>query len=200
MNCEKVQDHESELPRMFSRIFIDENASPQASQSSRNSQVEAATQCESPSSAKRLRAEGPVGTGKNILLSSIHQAKGREWDNVFILQGEEGDRSELHMPGDILCDLADRDDMQQELNCHYVAVTRAKKRLTYLVRVGERTEFDEEAGREVDLRSASIRPIATKGAYSTVLYPQGGTEALPKARKKLKLEPNQTTPDMTCRT
>ena len=191
MKCEKVQDQERELPTLFSRISINGDGSPQASQSSRNSLIEAASQCESPMSAKRLRSEGPLGNSRKILLSTIHQAKGREWDNVYILQGEEGDRSELHLPGDELTagDLTE-DDIQQELNCHYVAVTRAKRRLTYLIRVGEKTQFDEEAGKGVALRSTSLQPLSTKGAYSSVLFPQGGKGAEAKARKKLKLEPN----------
>ena len=59
--------------------------------------------------------------GRILTLSTIHKAKGREWDRVFILH--------RYMPSPY----ARKDwQVQQEQNLAYVAVTRAKKILVYL--------------------------------------------------------------------
>ena len=55
-------------------------------------------------------------------LSSIHKAKGLEWDRVFFLDSHN-----------IPCRWATKDwEIQQEYNCAYVAVTRAKKELHFV--------------------------------------------------------------------
>lgn len=58
-----------------------------------------------------------------VILSSIHRAKGDEADEVFIL------RPDLLMPPETVTDTWQQ---EQELNIHYVAVTRAKKRLIFV--------------------------------------------------------------------
>jgi DNA helicase-2/ATP-dependent DNA helicase PcrA len=57
-----------------------------------------------------------------VKLSSIHRAKGLEADNVFILQTPYGFPEEKMKPW----------ERQQNLNLQYVAITRAKKVLTYV--------------------------------------------------------------------
>lgn len=58
--------------------------------------------------------------GSGVTLSTIHKAKGMEWERVFIL-----DAPEL-MP----CKWAS--NLQEELNLCYVAATRAQKGLIYV--------------------------------------------------------------------
>ena len=56
-----------------------------------------------------------------LVLTTIHSAKGLEWDNVFIMDCVEGC---------IPSSRADREgNVSEELRCLYVAITRAKKRL-----------------------------------------------------------------------
>jgi len=62
----------------------------------------------------------------HILLSTIHKSKGLEADRVFIL------RPDL-MPHPMAKGI---DELKQEDNLHYVAITRAKHMLTYLVDMG----------------------------------------------------------------
>jgi hypothetical protein len=57
-----------------------------------------------------------------ISLSTVHRAKGLEWDVVFIL------RPDL-MPHPYA---TSEEEMQQEMNCCYVAATRARHRLYYV--------------------------------------------------------------------
>lgn len=67
---------------------------------------------------------------ERMVLSTIHQAKGLEWDTVFILHLAEGSFPSRRA-------LAE-DGMEEERRLFYVAVTRARKRLflTYPMTVG----------------------------------------------------------------
>jgi len=64
------------------------------------------------------------GGNGTILLSTIHKAKGREWDTVFIL-GEERYQPSKYAKQPWM--------MTQENNLKYVATTRAKNTLVHIV-------------------------------------------------------------------
>ena len=86
-----------------------------------------------------------------IELSTIHKAKGLEWDTVHIL--DEGLIPNAYCVGN-------EEMMQQEYNLRYVARTRAKNHLRYL-ESGEPPEdseiFEDEEQAEQDFREASER-------------------------------------------
>ena len=63
---------------------------------------------------------------KGVLLSTVHRAKGLEADNVFIL------RPDL-IPHPAAKKSNSPENLQQESNLEYVAITRAKKELTYIL-------------------------------------------------------------------
>ena len=67
---------------------------------------------------------------KPLILSTIHQAKGLEWDTVYIIGLNEGVFPHRFSMG---CE----NDIQEELRILYVAVTRAKRKL-YLSRYKKR--------------------------------------------------------------
>jgi DNA helicase-2/ATP-dependent DNA helicase PcrA len=69
-----------------------------------------------------------------LTLSTIHSAKGLEWDTVFLLWAAEG-RFPSHFSQ------LDEDELEEERRLFYVAVTRAKRRLylTYPAQYYERT-------------------------------------------------------------
>lgn len=73
---------------------------------------------------ERLFVDANGGTRQMITLATVHKAKGLEWERVFIL-----DASEL-MP----CPWARGRgwEMQQEINCMYIAATRARRELRYI--------------------------------------------------------------------
>lgn len=75
-------------------------------------------------SIRDLFGDTPPGTKPNVItLSTIHKSKGREWDNVYLLDRE----------GTLPSKYARKQwQMVQEANLEYVAITRAKKQLTYI--------------------------------------------------------------------
>ncbi len=82
-----------------------------------------------------------------IILSTIHSAKGREFDNVIICDAKNGILPSVYEPSDGK-NYSDEEKKQREEDrrLFYVAVTRAKKRLelvTYEYEFGEKSEgFD----------------------------------------------------------
>ncbi len=65
-----------------------------------------------------LDGEAPAGKDSDLVLSTIHQAKGLEWDSVFIIGMADG-----------LLPLARADDMEEERRLFYVAASRARNGL-----------------------------------------------------------------------
>ncbi len=70
--------------------------------------------------------KGVIGGGEKIILSTIHQAKGLEWEAVFVMGLSAG-----QFPNDRA--LKETNGLEEERRLFYVAVTRAKKylHLTY---------------------------------------------------------------------
>ena len=58
-----------------------------------------------------------------VIMSTIHQAKGLEWDNVFIIQMNEGQLPHKRS-------LQNEHEIGEEMRLFYVAATRARKSLT----------------------------------------------------------------------
>lgn len=60
-----------------------------------------------------------------LILSTIHSAKGGEWDSVYIMHAADG-----NLPSDLA--LGDADGLEEERRLFYVALTRAKNNLHVL--------------------------------------------------------------------
>jgi hypothetical protein len=72
----------------------------------------------------------PSTTGpRTVYLSTFHGSKGLEWDNVFLVR----------MNDDVFPQQKDEDSVLQERRLFYVAVTRARKRLTFTYSRHERS-------------------------------------------------------------
>ncbi len=70
-------------------------------------------------------AAGPAADAERLILSSVHQAKGLEWQVVFLLRMCEGD-----FPSTMA--LREEDGEEEERRIFYVATTRAKEELYLL--------------------------------------------------------------------
>ncbi|MBU0674875.1 MAG: ATP-dependent helicase [Proteobacteria bacterium] len=76
------------------------------------------------------------GDGESLVLSTIHSAKGLEWDHVFVIHLAAG-----RFP---TCQPFMRDEWEEERRMFYVAATRARKNL-YLTYLRESNSFDRQA-------------------------------------------------------
>lgn len=72
--------------------------------------------------ARQAARTSPGDDDEKVILSTIHQAKGLEWDTVFIMNLAAG-----QFPSDR--SLRERQGLEEERRLFYVAVTRAKKQL-----------------------------------------------------------------------
>lgn len=84
-----------------------------------------------------------------LALSTIHSAKGLEWDTVFIIWALEG-----KFPSAYISDL---EEEEEERRLFYVAVTRAKRRLFISYPVGV---YDRSTGSVLSLPSRFVADIA----------------------------------------
>jgi DNA helicase-2/ATP-dependent DNA helicase PcrA len=74
-----------------------------------------------PSSTQDLAGD-PVLDDDYLVLSTIHSAKGLEWDSVYVIHASDG-----NIPSDMAT--KDADSVEEELRLFYVALTRAKNYL-----------------------------------------------------------------------
>ncbi len=65
-------------------------------------------------------------SGTEIVISTIHKAKGREFDNVYMLISQLNDKTPLH---EMTIEELEK-KQQQQMRRFYVGITRAKKRLS----------------------------------------------------------------------
>jgi DNA helicase-2/ATP-dependent DNA helicase PcrA len=77
---------------------------------------------EAPDKRQALAAAPSDGDEEPVTLSTIHSAKGLEWESVVVLGMRDG-----HLPGSR--SLGDQADLEEERRLLYVAVTRAKSDL-----------------------------------------------------------------------
>jgi DNA helicase-2/ATP-dependent DNA helicase PcrA len=70
---------------------------------------------------------GPPGLDEDyLILSTVHSAKGLEWDDVHVIQLSDG-----NFPADMA--LSTKEGLEEERRLFYVAVTRARRSLTLYV-------------------------------------------------------------------
>lgn len=71
-----------------------------------------------------------------IEISTVHEAKGKEWDSVYIWDDSDG----------VFSNSKETSDIEEERRLHYIAWTRAKKKLSVITRVGKSGLFLKECG------------------------------------------------------
>ncbi|MCA9543126.1 MAG: ATP-dependent helicase [Myxococcales bacterium] len=83
--------------------------------------------------------QGSEPTDEKLLLSTVHQAKGLEWDAVFVLALADG-QFPLRLA------LRSEAEEEEERRLFYVALTRARERLEIVCTRGRESRFLGEAG------------------------------------------------------
>lgn len=131
-----------------------------------------------------IREEGADHEREKMVLSTIHQAKGLEWDAVFVMHLVDG-----KFP--IGAALDEDGGLQEERRLFYVATTRARKHLffTYPITSGYDTlmlsqpsvflqELPQSLLEEVKLRRAVSRPSSYGNSYADPDWGDGPTIVL----------------------
>ena len=116
-----------------------------------------------------------------VVMMTMHSAKGLEFPNVFIVGAEEG-----IFPG--MRAIGEQEEIEEERRLCYVAITRAKKRLTITsarqrmlyghTTVNRRSRFLEEIPPELLLQKAAARP---QPIYAATSYQPKQTPTRPTA-------------------
>ncbi|MDG1949554.1 MAG: 3'-5' exonuclease, partial [bacterium] len=115
------------------------------------------------------RQQGGHDDAERIVLSTIHQAKGLEWDAVFVMHLVDGKFPNVRA-------LDERDGLEEERRLFYVATTRARKHLfyTYPITVGYDTlqlsqpsVFLQELSDDLfeQVRISHAKPVPSRSAY-----------------------------------
>jgi DNA helicase-2/ATP-dependent DNA helicase PcrA len=121
-----------------------------------------------------LEAEAGVEDEPPLVLSTIHSAKGLEFDTVFVIQALEGILPSAYA-------LKDPEALDEELRLLYVAVTRAERNLFVSYPVVQHRRFDGEyfarPSRYIEgVNESILEPIRLEEAGSGA---NGGTAGLP---------------------
>lgn len=103
----------------------------------------AAITLEPPQSTQELAAGTTDQENEAVILSTVHSAKGKEWDAVFVIWAADG-----WFP--LARSLADEDELEEERRLMYVAMTRARNHLAvvcpmaaYSSRLGSQYSIDQ---------------------------------------------------------
>ena len=96
-----------------------------------------------------LNHDGEEGPRNELVLSTIHQAKGLEWRAVFVISLSEGQFPHAKS-------MENEDELEEERRLFYVASTRAKEEL---ILVHPMTRYDYHAGTVINRPSAFISEL-----------------------------------------
>lgn len=85
----------------------------------------------------KIESKNVLPRSEAITLSTVHSAKGMEWDHVFIINlvdkkwGNQRDKSKIKLPGGIIknTDLSEKERNEDDRRLFYVALTRTKEKL-----------------------------------------------------------------------
>lgn len=103
----------------------------------------------------RLKARKGL-RGVNVRIATVHEFKGKESDSVYVWN--DSDYVFPHKN----CNIANEDELEEERRVHYIACTRAKKKLTLLSIKNKEGMFLQE----MDLSNAT--PINAGGIHGTL--------------------------------
>jgi len=108
--------------------------------------------------------EAPDHDDERLVLSTIHSAKGLEWQCVFVIWIVDGRFPSIYS-------FSEDEGLEEERRLFYVSVTRAKRHLylTYPINV-----FDRSSGMVLSKPSRFLDPVAPRLLDQLVLVEEGG--------------------------
>ena len=132
------------------------------------------------------RLKGRIGKSNvGVQVATVHESKGKEWDSVYIWNDSEGSFPSSQ------CDMDNQEQVEEERRIHYIAWTRARRKLTVLAKVGRLSPFIKEAG---VVCSAPVLPSGRlgRGAMDTMNVDEEDVEAECTSETKGTSEANPT--------
>lgn len=96
-----------------------------------------------------------------VKLSTVHEAKGKEWDSVYIWNDIEGTFPNIVGNRDIT-----QDEFEEERRVHYIAVTRARYKVTIYTDNTRMSPFLKEC----DMRLSNVEGIMKDGVMSKPVF------------------------------
>ena len=114
-----------------------------------------------------LKGAAEEAPGEELVLSTIHQAKGLEWRAVFVIRLSEGQFPHAKSSDD-------EDELEEERRLFYVALTRAKEEL---VLIHPMTRYDYTAGTVINRPSIFIAELPLD-AYEDVEVEESEEETI----------------------
>ena len=117
-----------------------------------------------PPDGNAARSDASDRDDERLVLSTIHSAKGLEWQCVFVIWIVDGRFPSVYS-------FSEDDGLEEERRLFYVSVTRAKRHLylTYPINV-----FDRGSGMVLSKPSRFLDPVAPKLLEQLVLVEEGG--------------------------
>ncbi len=117
-----------------------------------------------PPDGNAARAEAPDRDDERLVLSTIHSAKGLEWQCVFVIWIVDGRFPSVYS-------FSEDEGLEEERRLFYVSVTRAKRHLylTYPINV-----FDRGSGMVLSKPSRFLDPVSPALLDQLVLVEEGG--------------------------
>ena len=117
-----------------------------------------------PPDGNAARSDSPDRDEERLVLSTIHSAKGLEWQCVFVIWIVDGRFPSVYS-------FSEEDGLEEERRLFYVSVTRAKRHLylTYPINV-----FDRGSGMVLSKPSRFLDPVSPKLLEQLVLVEEGG--------------------------
>lgn len=110
---------------------------------------------------ERLTRRVKYGNNNFIKLTTVHEAKGKEWDSVYIWNDIEG-----CFPNSVGNRELTLDEIEEERRVHYIAWTRAKRKLTVYTITEKMGTFLKEC----DLANANITQDVVEQDTTRVVY------------------------------
>ncbi len=120
-----------------------------------------------PPDGNAARSDAPDRDDERLVLSTIHSAKGLEWQCVFVIWIVDGRFPSVYS-------FSEDEGLEEERRLFYVSVTRAKRHLylTYPINV-----FDRGSGMVLSKPSRFLDPVAPRLLDQLVLVEEGGGRA-----------------------